>query len=238
MSVSAGVIPSPNIWHDPVGYEDTNHGTDSDHVIDAAVAELHDLRGTVVLDIGCGTGFHLPRLAAAAGATGTVIGVEPHPPLLALARRRVARPAPGSAPVRVRPGCAQALPLPPETVDVAQARWAYFFGPGCEPGLAELSRVMRRGGTAVVVDVDASRSSFGRWFRQELPRYDPGEVTRFWARQGWQRRSLDITWAQPDRAAFAAALDREFSARVTQQVLAEHDGTGLDYAVNLFWRHF
>jgi ubiquinone/menaquinone biosynthesis C-methylase UbiE len=140
--------------------------------------------------------------------------------------------------VRVVPGSAQALPLPPAGVDVAQARWAYFFGPGCEPGLAELARVMRRGGTAFVVDVDASRSTFGRWFRRSLPRYDPDQVTRFWARQGWQRRSLDITWAQPDGAAFAAALDREFSAEVTQQVLAEHTGTGLDYAVNLFWRHF
>jgi ubiquinone/menaquinone biosynthesis C-methylase UbiE len=236
--VSAGVIPSPNIWHDPTGYERTNHGTDPDNVIDAAMTELHDLRAAVVLDIGCGTGFHLPRLAAAAGPTGSVVGVEPHTPLLTLARRRVARPAPGSAPVRVVPGGAQALPLPPAGVDVAQARWAYFFGPGCEPGLAELSRVMRRGGTAFVVDVDASRSSFGRWFRRALPRYDPDEVTRFWARQGWQRRSLDITWTQPDRAAFAAALNREFSAEVRQQVLVEHDGTGLDYAVNLFWRQF
>ena len=40
--------------------------------------------------------------------------------------------------VAVRVGAAQALPLPDASVDVAAARWAYFFGPGCEPGLAEL----------------------------------------------------------------------------------------------------
>jgi len=230
------IIPSPNIWHDPAGYERTNQGTDPDGVIDAAIRQIRDLRGAAVLDVGCGTGFHLPRLASAAGPEGRVVGVEPHPPLLALARRR---PVPtAAAPVTVLAGSAQALPLPPSGIDVAQARWAYYFGPGCEPGLAELARVMRRGGTAFVVDVDASRSGFGRWFRRQLPHYDPGEVARFWARHGWQRRSLDITWSQPDRSAFAAALGREFSPDLARQILAEHDGTGIDYAVNLFWRDF
>ena len=67
-------------------------------------------------------------------------------------------------------GTAQAIPLPDASVDVVHARWAYFFGPGCEPGLAELDRVVRRGGTAFVIDNDASRSTFGGWFRQRLPR--------------------------------------------------------------------
>ena len=61
-------------------------------------------------------------------------------------------------------GAAQAIPLPDASVDVAQARWAYFFGPGCEPGLRDLARVMRRGGTAFVIDNDPTRSTFGRWF--------------------------------------------------------------------------
>ena len=41
--------------------------------------------GGAVLDVGCGTGFHLPRFADDAAA---VVGVEPHPDLVALARRR------------------------------------------------------------------------------------------------------------------------------------------------------
>ena len=63
-----------------------------------------------------------------------------------------------------------------------QARWAYFFGPGCEPGLRELDRVMRRGGTAFVVDNDTSRSTFGSWFRRGYPMIDADEVERFWSR--------------------------------------------------------
>ena len=60
------------------------------------------------------------------------------------------------------------------------ARWASFFGPGpgCEPGLAELDRVLRRGGTAFVIDNDASRSTFGAWFRRSLPRRDQQAVRR------------------------------------------------------------
>ena len=57
--------------------------------------------------------------------------------------------------VEVRQGTAQRLPVPDSSIDVMHARWAYFFGPGCEPGLAELDRVMRRGGTAFVIDNDA-----------------------------------------------------------------------------------
>ena len=49
---------------------------------------LVDWAGRDVLDLGCGTGFHLPRFAETAR---TVVGVEPHPDLVALARRRTRR---------------------------------------------------------------------------------------------------------------------------------------------------
>ena len=86
------------------------------------------------------------------------------------------------------------MPLPDACIDVAQARWAYFFGPGCEPGLRELGRLVRRGGAAFVVDVDPTRSTYGEWFRQWLPAYDPVAVQRFWATHGWSRTQLDLQW--------------------------------------------
>ena len=64
-----------------------------------------------------------------------MIGVEPHPDLVALARRRTR----SLAHVSVLAGTAQAIPLPDASVDVVHVRWAYFFGPGCEPGLRELA---------------------------------------------------------------------------------------------------
>jgi SAM-dependent methyltransferase len=229
--VSSGVRPSPNIWRHPEIYELENQAADPDGVIEAAMRSVRGWRAAQVLDIGCGSGFHLPRFAASAAR---VVGVEPHPPLVELARRRTA----GLPAVDVRRGTAQHLPVPDASVDVAHARWAYFFGHGCEPGLRELSRVMRRGGAAFVVDNDATRSTFGAWFRRQLPRYDPLAVERFWARQGWSRTPLTIRWACRSRADFEAIVRIEFSAAVAGGILAEHPGTEADYAVNLFWRTF
>jgi len=222
-----GVIRSPNIWTSPGVYEIENRGVDPDGVIEAAMAEIRGWDGAVVLDVGCGTGFHLLRFAATAAR---VIGVEPHPPLLALARRRTA----GEPRVVVRPGTAQDLPVPDASVDVVHARWAYFFGPGCEPGLRELSRVVRRGGAAFVIDNDATRSTFGGWFARALQDYDPVAVERFWAVHGWRRRSLDIRWDFADRGDFEAVVRLEFAPDQAGRILAEHPGTGVDYAVNLF----
>jgi SAM-dependent methyltransferase len=227
------IIPSPNIWYHPAVYEKENRGVDPDGVIEAAMREIRDWAGATVLDIGCGTGFHLPRFAATASQ---VVGVEPHPPLVDTARRRVAAlDPPTRARIDVREGTAQQLPVPSAAADVVHARWAYFFGPGCEPGLAEVRRVLRRGGTAFVIDNDASRSTFGGWFRRGLPQYDPAAIERFWSRQGWSRRSLDIRWEQPSRDDFEAVVRIEFAPELAERLLAGHPGTGVDYAVNLFW---
>jgi ubiquinone/menaquinone biosynthesis C-methylase UbiE len=184
-----------------------------------------------VLDIGCGTGFHLPRFARTAAK---VMGVEPHEGLASAARRRVA----GLTGVAVRVGAAQSLPLPPASVDVAHARWAYFFGPGCEPGLTELRRVMRRGGAAFVIDNDATRSTFGSWFRRWLPSYDPDTVSRFWARQGFSRTPIDMNWRFPDRASLEAVLRIEFPAALAEEFLSGFAGCEVDYAINLWWRRY
>jgi ubiquinone/menaquinone biosynthesis C-methylase UbiE len=163
-----------------------------------------------------------------------VYGVEPHPDLLRLAARRTRR----LANVSVLPGTAQRIPLPAASVDVAQARWGYFFGPGCEPGLRELVRVVRRGGTGFVIDNDATRSTFGSWFRRGYPGVDPAEVERFWSTHGWHRKALDIEWRFATRAELESVVRIELSEAVAEEVLSEHTGTRVDYAVNLWWKGF
>lgn len=188
-------------------------------------------QGRTFLDLGCGSGFHLPRWAADASR---VVGVEPHPDLVAIARRRTR----ALAGVSVVQGSAQRIPLPRRSVDVVQARWAYFFGPGCEPGLAELDRVVRRGGTAFVIDNDGTRSTFGAWFRRGYPNIDPEVVERFWSTRGWQRTPVDIDWRFDSRADLEAVVRIEFSAEVADEVLAAHEGTTVDYAVNLWSKQY
>ncbi|MDP3893868.1 class I SAM-dependent methyltransferase, partial [Nocardioides sp.] len=161
-------------------------------------------------------------------------GVEPHPGLAAIARRRTR--ALGN--VRVLDGTAQAIPLPDATVDVVQVRWAYFFGPGCEPGLRELDRVVRRGGTAFVIDNDATRSTFGGWFRRGYPTVDPAAVEEFWSRHGWTRTPVDICWRFETREDLESVVRIEFSGEVADDIIAGHEGLEVDYAVNLWSRSF
>ncbi len=231
--LAALAVASPNIWHSPDVYEIENRGVDPDGAIEAAMRQVHDWAGGSLLDIGCGSGFHLPRFARSARE---VVGVEPYEPLAERARSRVA--ALGLDNVTVLDGVAQALPLPDRSVDVAHARWAYFFGPGCEPGLAELKRVVRPGGTAFVVDNDATRSTFGAWFRRADPAYDPDAIERFWRRQGWSRIPVEMRWAFERREDFEAVVGMEFGPTVADGILAEHPGTSVDYAVNLWWTSF
>ena len=225
-----GVIASPNIWQHPATYELENRAFDPDGRVEAAMRGLADWAGRDVLDLGCGSGFHLPRFAATARS---VVGVEPHPPLAALARRRTRR----LGTVRVLPGTAQAVPLPPASVDVAHARWAYFFGPGCEPGLRELDRVVRRGGTSFVIDNDPRRSTFGAWFRRGYPDVDPDRVEAFWSAEGWSRVQVLTDWRFAGRADLEAVVRIEFAPATAEAVLAGHEGTTVDYAVNLWYRH-
>ena len=227
------MIPSPNIWNDPDVYEIENRGADPAGLIEAAMAGIHDWAGQRVLDLGCGSGFHLPLFARSASA---VVGVEPYEPLAILARQRISDLSLAST--SVLDGAAQELPLADDSVDVVHARWAYFFGPGCEPGLAELARVLRPGGTAFVIDNDASRSTFGAWFRRAMPTYDPVAVERFWGRQGWSRERIDVQWSFESRADFESVVRIEFTETLADGILAEHEGSGVDYAVNLWWRTF
>jgi len=227
------VIRSPNIWDSPDVYELENLASDRAGVIDTTIDALHPLTGADVVDIGCGTGFHLPRMARR-GAR--VVGVEPHLPLVASARARLADA--GTRAASVLAGDAEALPLADASVDVVHARWAYFFGAGCEPGLAEVGRVLRRGGVATVVDNDVTRSTFGAWFSRAYPAYDPVAVQRFWDRQGFTTERLTIDWTFDHRDDLEAVTRIELPPGTADEVLAAHEGLTVDYAVALRWKRF
>jgi SAM-dependent methyltransferase len=213
----SGVLPSPNIWNWPEVYERENQAVDADGALWAALADRIDWSGADVVDIGCGDGFHLPRFAERARS---VIGVEPHPPLVDRARQRI-RELPN---VRVLPGCAQRLPLADSSADLVHARIAYFFGPGCERGLAEARRVLRRGGTLAVIDLDGTQAPYGQWLCAAAPRYRPEVVEAFFARQGFDCRRVDTVWRFTDRDDLERALRIEFTPEVAARAIAQTPG--------------
>ncbi|TCK25415.1 class I SAM-dependent methyltransferase [Pseudonocardia endophytica] len=206
-------IPSPNIWNWPDVYAAENAAQDADGALwDALVEATGGWSGADVVDIGCGDGYHLPRFAIDAA---TVVGVEPHPPLVERARTV------SDERVRVLEGGAEKLPLPDASADLLHARTAYFFGPGCEPGLAEADRVLRPGGMLAIVDLDFHSRPYGTWLRADLPRYDAPAVERFFDRHGFAQRRVVSTWRFDDRATLEDVLRIEFSKATAQRAIAD-----------------
>jgi arsenite methyltransferase len=114
----------------------------------AEVRALLALRpGEDVVDIGAGPGFLAAEMAAEVGPHGRVHAVDPSPSMRGLAAGR-------EAPIEVDDGSAEALPLPPTSVDVAVATQVFEYVVDVRRALAEIRRVLRPGGRALVLDTD------------------------------------------------------------------------------------
>ncbi len=110
----------------------------------AALEALGSVAGRHVLDVGCGTG-NAALEAARRGAR--VTGVDPAPRLVEVARRRAAD---AKLDVRFEVGEGAALPLPGGSVDDAVSVFAVIFAPDARAVAAELKRVVKKGGRAVI----------------------------------------------------------------------------------------
>jgi ubiquinone/menaquinone biosynthesis C-methylase UbiE len=128
--------------------------------------EALDVRpGQTVVDIGCGPGTDLGRLATAVGATGTVIGIDRDPTMLAEARRRIVpsqesatavEPRKGAREptVEVREGDIHDLPLGSGSVDRARVDRLLQHVRSPAEALAEVRRVLRPGGLFAMAEPD------------------------------------------------------------------------------------
>ncbi len=122
-------------------------------LVRTALAASKDER---ILDVGCGPGFYVTELLAEVGDAGAVVGVDSSPEMLALAARRAAS-HPNAAFHRAD---ATSLPVEDESFDAVLCVQVleYVHDPG--RALAEIRRVLRPGGRAVLWDVDWSTVSW------------------------------------------------------------------------------
>ncbi len=109
--------------------------------------------GLVLADIGCGTGY-LSR--ALLGLCHRLICVDRSPAMLEEARERLSR-APASTAIEFRLGEREALPLEAGEVDGLLAGMVLHHVEGLERPLSEMLRVLRPGGTAVVLELAPHR---------------------------------------------------------------------------------
>lgn len=117
-------------------------------------AEAGVRKGDRVLDVACGTGALTLAAAEIAGPSGSVVGLDANPEMLAVARRK---------PVQVEwlEGTAEALPLPDNSFDAVVSQFGFMFFEDKPKALAEMMRVLKPNGCLAVAVCDAVENSPG-----------------------------------------------------------------------------
>jgi ArsR family transcriptional regulator len=154
--------------------------------------------GTIVADLGCGTG---PVAARLAPFVKQVIGVDNSAAMLKAARKRI-----GDAPnIDLRRGDLSAIPIEDASVDAALLILALTYVADPDLALRELSRILKPHGRAVIVDLlPHDREDFRRQMGQTRPGFDPVDLTSLLKQAGLT--NIHIRPIPPEPAAKGPAL--------------------------------
>ncbi len=111
-----------------------------------------------VLEVGIGSGLNLPLYGP---SVRSVIGLEPSPELLRMARDRAAK---APIPIELLKASAEAVPLDAASIDTVVTTWTLCPIPDARRALAEMRRVLRPGGSLLFVEhARAPEPGVARW---------------------------------------------------------------------------
>ena len=113
----------------------------------AVLDRLDAQPGERILDVGCGTGLLLERLRLEVPDV-RLVGVDPVPEMLTIARRRLPMPATAD----LREAAAERLPFADRSFDAVVSASVFHYVRRPETALAEMRRVLRPGGRLVLTD--------------------------------------------------------------------------------------
>jgi SAM-dependent methyltransferase len=116
-------------------------------VVEALIGKAQLEQGERVLDLGTGTGTAAERAAQEVGASGSVVGVDISPEMLALAQARVE--ASNLLNVSLREGQGEAIPADASEFDAVLSSLALMYVIDRAAAAAEIARVLRPGGRLV-----------------------------------------------------------------------------------------
>ena len=133
--------------------------------------------GDRVVDAGCGPGFYVAETLERVGPEGSVVGVDASGPMLSLAAKRCE----GHSNVAFHEGDVTALPVADADFDRALSVQVLEYVEDIPAALAELHRVLRPGGRALIWDVD--------WATVSWHSDDPARMERFLA--AWDEHLSD-----------------------------------------------
>ncbi len=146
--------------------------------------------GQSALDVACGTGALTRAVVERVGPKGSVVGLDPNPEMLAVARRQVPD-------AQWREGRAESLPFPGDSFDAVVSQFGFMFFEDQPKALREMMRVLRPGGRLAVAVCDALDHSPGYAVLAELLHRLFGEAVaesfRAPFRLGDRERLLDLS---------------------------------------------
>lgn len=114
----------------------------------AALARSQNAAPRRVLDVGCGTGYLLRRLAMQYPQASELAGIDPAPSMIEAAVRSA-----GDDRLRFTVGIAERLPYPDSYFDLAVSTTSFDHWSDQQAGLRECGRVLRPGGCLVLADL-------------------------------------------------------------------------------------
>lgn len=106
-------------------------------------------KNAAILDVGCGGGRTVQRLATLA-PEGKVVGLDYSPTSVAVSRDTNASEIEAGR-VRIEQGSVSALPFPNSTFDIVTAVETHYYWPELLANMREVLRVLRPGGTFVLI---------------------------------------------------------------------------------------
>jgi ubiquinone/menaquinone biosynthesis C-methylase UbiE len=118
-------------------------------ITDWGLAHISVEKNHTILDIGCGGGRTISKLAAIA-TEGRVYGVDYSEESVAATRRTNARWIEASR-VEIRQASASQLPFPNNTFDLITAVETHYFWPDLPANMHEVFRVLKPGGPFIVI---------------------------------------------------------------------------------------
>lgn len=126
-------------------------------------AVINSARG-LVLEVGVGSGLNLSLYSL---AVGRVVGLDPSPELLCIARRRAAE---ALVPVSLVRASAEDIPFADAAFDVIVTTWTLCSIPNPIVALFEMRRVLKPGGRLVFVEHGLSQEiRIARWQHRLTP---------------------------------------------------------------------
>ncbi len=118
-------------------------------VTDWGLGHISIEKDSTILDVGCGGGRTVSKLAATA-AQGKVSGIDHSAESVAASKRNNARWI-DEGRVEIRHGSVSQLPFPDNTFDLVAAVETHFWWPNLPADMREIFRVLKVGGTLIII---------------------------------------------------------------------------------------